>query len=546
MCDRGQLLGVPSLAGGAPTCAGEAIAMAMAGLGWLAEADLTAVPATVRAESLRGLERVRSVHTAAQASVLSAFDHDCGYEDDGQGTARTWLRWQTRITSQAASGAVGWMRRLRAHPEVAADLRDAKVSTSLAREVCRMTDKLPESARRDADAILLGAAAGGAELTDLARLAEEMRRRLAEPDEDKDSGFDDRRLRLSATLGGAGRLDGDLSAQCTAALQAVLDALGKKAGPEDDRTLVQRHHDALAEACRRLVASGCVPDRAGQPTQIQVHITLDQLIRRLQGAADSTATAPGGTFGPGTFGPGTFGPGTFGPGGVFGAGSVLGRVPVAGPPPGWPAAAPGEECDASIVPIVTGHLDQDLLDRLAAALTAPGRTSDPGGDGGGDGSDGGGDGGDGGAVPRITAAAIRDLITANAVALLSGPQGLASWLRGQTLDGPAASPSLPLDTGTSTETIPPHLRRAVIVRDRHCAAPGCDQPPAGCQVHHLIPRSRGGATKLTNLLLLCTFHHLILVHQWGWTISLNPDGTTTMTSPDGTRSYHSHSPPNAA
>jgi hypothetical protein len=32
-----------------------------------------------------------------------------------------------------------------------------------------------------------------------------------------------------------------------------------------------------------------------------------------------------------------------------------------------------------------------------------------------------------------------------------------------------------------------------------------------------------------------------LVHRWGWTITLNPDGTTTMTSPHG-RTLHSHSP----
>jgi hypothetical protein len=30
----------------------------------------------------------------------------------------------------------------------------------------------------------------------------------------------------------------------------MLDALGKKAGPEDTRTASQRHHDALEEACR--------------------------------------------------------------------------------------------------------------------------------------------------------------------------------------------------------------------------------------------------------------------------------------------------------
>lgn len=50
---------------------------------------------------------------------------------------------------------------------------------------------------------------------------------------------------------------------------------------------------------------------------------------------------------------------------------------------------------------------------------------------------------------------------------------------------------------------------------------------------------------LSNLLLMFIFHHLILVHQWGWSITLNGDGTTTMRSPDGSRVYHSHSPPSA-
>jgi hypothetical protein len=39
---------------------------------------------------------------------------------------------------------------------------------------------------------------------------------------------------------------------------------------------------------------------------------------------------------------------------------------------------------------------------------------------------------------------------------------------------------------------------------------------------------------------------LIVIHRWGWDIALNPDGTVTVTSPDGTRVLHSHSPPTQA
>jgi hypothetical protein len=147
---------------------------------------------------------------------------------------------------------------------------------------------------------------------------------------------------------------------------------------------------------------------------------------------------------------------------------------------------------------------------------------------------------------RLAVGYARELFLRNATALLSGPGGLASRLRTGALTGPAASISLPLDVGAATDTIPPHIRRAVILRDKHCSAPGCLVPPSGCQVHHLIPRSEHGHTSVENCALFCLFHHLIVIHQWDWTIACNADGTTTAVNPDGTRIHRSHDPPAAA
>ena len=217
----------------------------------------------MQAECLRELARAESAYTAAHARMLAAFAASGAHEDDGQQSERAWLKWQTQITRGAAAGAVGWMQRLEAHPAVAAALAAGTVSPSWARHICAWTDALPEDGRDDADRILLAAAAGGR----CCRTWPGWRRRCAAapPPRDPggpegDDGFGERRVRLGVTFGGAGVLEGDLTPACAAALQAVLEALGKKAGPEDVRTAPQRRHDALEEACRRLAGAGCLPE----------------------------------------------------------------------------------------------------------------------------------------------------------------------------------------------------------------------------------------------------------------------------------------------
>src|SRR5260370_15748906 len=263
-----------------PATAAEAMAMAQAALGWLAGADAASLTSAEQADTLRALERAQSLHTAARARVLRAFDAQGGYEDDGHGSARDWLKWQTGITGGAAAAALAWMRRLPAHPAVADALAAAKISESWGRQICEWTDLLPREHRGAGDQILLAAAAGRAGRRDLEELFDQIRELTARPDDDGDDGFDDRSLQLARTFRGAGKLNGDLTPQCAAALAAVLEALGKRVGPEDLRSKRQRDHDALEEAMRRLIASGSPPYRAAQPTQVQLPLGPDQ--RRAQ------------------------------------------------------------------------------------------------------------------------------------------------------------------------------------------------------------------------------------------------------------------------
>jgi len=71
---------------------------------------------------------------------------------------------------------------------------------------------------------------------------------------------------------------------------------------------------------------------------------------------------------------------------------------------------------------------------------------------------------------------------------------------------------------------------------------GCDQPASGCEAHHVIHRKDGGPTSLTNLKDYCWWHHHVLLHELGWTLTVHPDGTSQATSPNG-KTIHSHAPP---
>jgi hypothetical protein len=64
-----------------------------------------------------------------------------------------------------------------------------------------------------------------------------------------------------------------------------------------------------------------------------------------------------------------------------------------------------------------------------------------------------------------------------------------------------------LHVGRAHRTAPPRLRRALEVRDQHCAAPGCRIDPARCEAHHVHEWERDGGTDLDNMVLLCTRHH---------------------------------------
>ena len=147
-------------------------------------------------------------------------------------------------------------------------------------------------------------------------------------------------------------------------------------------------------------------------------------------------------------------------------------------------AAAAIACDAAMAPVVTGDVNVDALEDLVRLCVELDKLRQGGGP-----------------RPGTTAAwaALEQAVIGKAVDLLSGPGGLASFLRRRELGARLGGPSLPLDIGYA-ETVPAGIRNAVLLRDRHCQwAGGCHQPAGACQVHHTTHKAHGGKTSVTGL-----------------------------------------------
>ena len=484
-----------------PGSAPQALATASAALDYLI-AVAVGLDGPACGELLIALGEVQAKATAAHAALLRRFDTADAHDADGYGSSSAWLAAKAGMSKKGARAAVRQMRQLGDRPLLGSALAAGDVTDSLAFTIAGWTRKLPRPMRDETDRILLGAAAAGVSLDDLATIAAAAIEawRAQQPDSDgPDPG--DRYLQLGTTFGDAGVIRGDLTPECATALRAVLEALGKKAGPEDDRTEAQRFHDALQLACTLLLRARLVPARAGADTQAVIHIPLSQL-RQLPGAPeleDAWLRARTGED-------------------------------------GYLAGADAETaaCDAQTVPVVTGTVDPDVIDKMIALAQA------------------GAEAGVGGEAchERARSAslspeawrALRYAMARLAIDLVSGPAGVAAILRRGLLDKPYNTPSLPLDIGYS-DSVPAQIRRAVLLRDRKCAWPRCGRPAVYCDVHHLRHKADGGETSVKNCALVCQFHHDVCIHRRGWQLILHPDGTTEARSPDGKQVLRSHAPP---
>jgi hypothetical protein len=75
-----------------------------------------------------------------------------------------------------------------------------------------------------------------------------------------------------------------------------------------------------------------------------------------------------------------------------------------------------------------------------------------------------------------------------------------------------------MEYGRKRRTAPPALKRALLAKHHFmCGADGC-QSRSRLQIHHLVPWAEGGETDQDDLVVLCWFHHQVVVHERGYEI----------------------------
>ena len=233
-----------------PSSGSEALAKLQSLAGYLADLDAASMPAEELGRYIRELIQADAVLTAALAPMLAAYDAKDGHLADGQRSLGTWLVHTGRVTRGQAAQYKAVRALHRDHGPLLAGLRAKAVTTSEALQLAKWTRAIPAEFRGQAEEILVAAARAGADLRALAQICAKIRSRTVPPDPDGNDPALDRALFLDTTLDGAGVVRGDLTPECAAMVQAVLDALSAPAGAGDLRTRPQRYHDALAEAMR--------------------------------------------------------------------------------------------------------------------------------------------------------------------------------------------------------------------------------------------------------------------------------------------------------
>ena len=238
--------------------------------------DTLVVP--VDGDALVEVLAVRDRFEARLVEAVGAFD-DTDEWDRAEGCASlaAWLRVRGRMTAGDAGRLARTARRLRRLPTLRQAWLSGTVSGGhVAAVVANLSDRTaPLFAAQEDDLVpILAGVEVGAAVVAMRAWAAEARERLGDHGTEPDP---DRTAHLSPTLTG-GRLDANLEPEAYHAVEAAVRlAMGTKTD-DDERTLPQRRHDALAEVATHYLDHQTERPGGHRRPHLNITIGLEDLI----------------------------------------------------------------------------------------------------------------------------------------------------------------------------------------------------------------------------------------------------------------------------
>ena len=475
-------------------------------------------------------DRIAELSARIQAATydllcdLRVFDRRHGWE--GFRSCAHWLNWRTGLDLGAAREKLRVAAALADLNHVSAAMACGVLSYSKVRALSRVATPLTEAR--------LLAVACGATAEQVERLVRGWRRVDREEAAAGDDGAQVRLARRGLSLRVdedgmvvlRGRLLPEVGAVVLRALEAALEQVPAAAADGTECTASQRRADALGVVAESALAGKLDPGAAGDRYQVTVHVEAAALAAGETARETARETAPdapeisaetcAGAPAAAASAPGAAAAGCA----AADAGAVSAETRGTGrtAPPAMPAApcAAGETAAQPVAPPVTApvadapeHPDarHPAADAQVPAPVAPAPTADS---------------------TRAAGAAVIE--QANGIHLATTAARRIACDAGRVLVTHAPDGAV-LEVGRRTRTVPTPLRRALEVRDHHqCQFPGCQL--RHCDAHHVVHWADGGATRLSNLVLVCRYHHRA-VHEEGFQVVSGADGQLVFRRPDG-------------
>jgi hypothetical protein len=217
---------------------------------------------------------------------------DATSEFYGRSTKR-WLVEDQCLPAAEASRLLRLAHRLPLHPATEAAFDSGEISGAHAAAILSALGSLPAGVRETVEPHLIDRAREFPP-EEIGGFVDELLQRLG-LDRDSDVRRERRHLQrgvdVAATLGGTRSISGTLTPDVADRLELALRIAGQKTGPDDDRSLRQRRHDALGTLADTFLTHTGSPSFTGAPRTVIVTMDLDALTGQL---TDATASLPSG------------------------------------------------------------------------------------------------------------------------------------------------------------------------------------------------------------------------------------------------------------